>query len=158
MNIVGLDHFTIRTPKLVETLLFYQDILGLKLGWRPQFGFPGHWLYASNKPILHLVEAGDQALEAYLGESRNIYGSGRVDHLSFRGKDLQQMQQHLCQQRMIFQERIVPEVGEHQLFLEDPNGIKVEMIFPYAKDNAIIGIVMDRLAISDTKEPEHGGD
>lgn len=31
---------------------------------------------------------------------------------------------------MIFQERIVPEIGEHQLFLEDPNGIKVEMIFP----------------------------
>ena len=52
----------------------------------------------------------------------------------------------------------MPEIGEHQLFLEDPNGIKVEMIFPYAKDNAIVGIVMDRLTILDTKEPEHGGD
>ncbi|MGI2120491.1 hypothetical protein [Shewanella oncorhynchi] len=48
MNIIGLDHFTIRTPKLVETLLFYQVILGLKLGWRPQFGFPGHWLYTQS--------------------------------------------------------------------------------------------------------------
>ncbi|MEI8603113.1 hypothetical protein P4S55_21585 [Shewanella sp. PP-Sp27a-2] len=72
MNINGLDHFTIRTPKLVETLLFYQVILGLKLGWRPQFGFPGHWLYASNKPILHLVEAGDQALDAYLGKAETF--------------------------------------------------------------------------------------
>ncbi|PKG55247.1 hypothetical protein CXF83_04335 [Shewanella sp. Choline-02u-19] len=158
MNIIGLDHFTIRTPKLVETLAFYQVILDLKLGWRPQFGFPGHWLYASDKPILHLVAAGDQALQVYLGESSNLYGSGRVDHLSFRGTDLHQMQQHLCQQGMTFQERIVPEIGEHQLFLEDPNGIKVEVIFPYAKHNTIVGIAMDRLTILDTKEIEHAKD
>lgn len=147
MNIVGLDHFTIRTPILAETVQFYQVILGLTQGWRPRFGFPGHWLYAEEKPILHLVEVGSRALDAYLGESSALFGSGRVDHLSFRGTNLAQMQQHLCRQQCQFRERIVPEIGEHQLFIEDPNGITVEMIFPYAIDNAVVGIAMERLAI-----------
>lgn len=147
MNIVGLDHFTIRTPILAETVQFYQVILGLTKGWRPRFGFPGHWLYAEEKPILHLVEVGSRALDAYLGESSALFGSGRVDHLSFRGTNLAQMQQHLCRQQCQFRERIVPEIGEHQLFIEDPNGITVEMIFPYAIDNAVVGIAMERLAI-----------
>ncbi|MBW0297676.1 hypothetical protein B4P00_15805 [Shewanella xiamenensis] len=147
MNIVGLDHFTIRTPILAETVQFYQVILGLTQGWRPRFGFPGHWLYAQEKPILHLVEVGSRALDAYLGESSALFGSGRVDHFSFRGTNLAQMQQHLCRQQCPFRERIVPEIGEHQLFIEDPNGITVEMIFPYARDNAIVGVAMERLAI-----------
>ncbi|AAN55009.1 VOC family protein [Shewanella oneidensis MR-1] len=147
MNIVGLDHFTIRTPILAETVQFYQVILGLTQGWRPRFGFPGHWLYAEEKPILHLVEVGSRALDAYLGESNALFGSGRVDHLSFRGTNLAQMQQHLCRQQCQFRERIVPEIGEHQLFIEDPNGITVEMIFPYAIDNAVVGIAMERLTI-----------
>lgn len=147
MNIVGLDHFTIRTPILAETVQFYQVILGLTQGWRPRFGFPGHWLYVEEKPILHLVEVGSRALDAYLGESCVLFGSGRVDHLSFRGTNLAQMQQHLCRQQCQFRERIVPEIGEHQLFIEDPNGITVEMIFPYAIDNAVVGMAMERLAI-----------
>ncbi|MGR6501948.1 VOC family protein [Shewanella sp. Koi 1] len=147
MNIVGLDHFTIRTPKLAETVAFFQDVLGLTLGWRPRFGFPGHWLYAADKPVLHLVEVGSRALDAYLGESLVQFGSGRVDHLSFRGTDLAQMQQHLCQLKYPFRERIVPEIFEHQLFIEDPNGITVEMIFLYSRDNAVVGIAMERLAI-----------
>ncbi|MGL5487492.1 MAG: VOC family protein [Shewanella sp.] len=147
MNMVGLDHFTIRTPKLAETVAFFQDVLGLTLGWRPRFGFPGHWLYAADKPVLHLVEAGSRALDAYLGESPAQFGSGRVDHFSFRGTDLAQMQQHLCRLKYPFRERIVPEILEHQLFLEDPNGITVEMIFPYSRDNAVVGIAMARLAI-----------
>lgn len=152
MNIVGLDHFTIRTPKLAETAAFFQDVLGLKQGWRPRFGFPGNWLYVAEKPVLHLVEVGSRALDAYLGESAAQFGSGRVDHLSFRGTDLAQMQQHLCRQKCEFRERIVPEIGEHQLFIEDPNGITVEMIFPYARDNAVVGVAMERLAIQPEDE------
>lgn len=136
MNIIGLDHFTIRTSRLNDTRTFFQVVLGLQIGWRPPFGFAGHWLYAADKPILHLVEAGTVALDTYLGGSTNGYGSGRIDHLSFRGSDLHQMQQHLSQLEIMFQERIVPEIGEHQLFLQDPNGITVEVIFPLTQRNA----------------------
>jgi catechol 2,3-dioxygenase-like lactoylglutathione lyase family enzyme len=37
-----LDHFNIRTRKLADTVRFYEDILGLEKGARPNFAFPGH--------------------------------------------------------------------------------------------------------------------
>ncbi len=48
MNIsVGvLDHFNIRTRKLADTVHFYEEVLGLEKGARPNFAFPGAWMYS----------------------------------------------------------------------------------------------------------------
>ena len=34
---------------------FYETILGLKRGKRPDFSFPGAWLYLEDEAIIHLV-------------------------------------------------------------------------------------------------------
>ncbi|MPY25915.1 hypothetical protein FM037_02035 [Shewanella psychropiezotolerans] len=147
MNITGLDHFTIRTVHLSQTLDFYQNIIGLIEGERPEFRFVGHWLYASNKPLLHLVEVNpdDAELQAYLGKRDTASGSGMIDHLAFRGHRLAEMQQRLASLAISFRERVVPEIGEHQLFVEDPNGITVEMIFTHDIDNKFVGTPMKNL-------------
>ena len=36
-----LDHFNIRTRNLAETVRFYEDVLGLEKGARPEFRLPG---------------------------------------------------------------------------------------------------------------------
>ncbi len=36
-----LDHFNIRTRNLADTVRFYEDVLGLEKGARPNFAFPG---------------------------------------------------------------------------------------------------------------------
>ena len=41
MSVGVLDHFNIRTRKLADTVRFYEDILGLEKGARPNFAFPG---------------------------------------------------------------------------------------------------------------------
>lgn len=41
-----LDHFNIRTRNLAETVRFYEDVLGLENGARPNFAFPGAWMYS----------------------------------------------------------------------------------------------------------------
>ena len=54
---IGLvDHFNIViSPSQVdETLRFYREVLGLKEGFRPDFGRPGWWLYAGGHPVLHI--------------------------------------------------------------------------------------------------------
>ncbi|MFG0321923.1 hypothetical protein ACF8EF_06210 [Pseudomonas sp. zjy_15] len=46
-----------------------------------------------------------------------------------------------------FRERVIPQIGEHQLFLEDPNGITIEMIFDYVPGRRIVGQSMSHLEI-----------
>src|SRR6267143_428827 len=51
-----LDHFNIRTRNLADTVRFYEDILGLEKGARPNFAFPGAWMYSEGKAVVHLVD------------------------------------------------------------------------------------------------------
>ena len=41
-----LDHVTLRTHDLEGTRAFFEKVLDLKPGYRPDFPFPGAWLYA----------------------------------------------------------------------------------------------------------------
>jgi catechol 2,3-dioxygenase-like lactoylglutathione lyase family enzyme len=45
-----LDHVTLRTHDLDGTCAFLEALLGLKPGYRPDFPFPGAWLYAAVVP------------------------------------------------------------------------------------------------------------
>ncbi len=38
-----------------------------------------------------------------------------------------------------FRERVVPDLEQHQLFLADPNGIAIELVFDHAPDNRVRG-------------------
>lgn len=145
-NLLGLDHFTLRTARLEETTEFFTRVIGLSNGPRPAFRFPGRWLYVGAHPVLHLVAVtdDDRQLQAYLGKQQSANGSGCVDHISLRGTQLSEMQQHLLSLGQAFRERIVPQIGEHQLFLEDPNGVTIELIFPYRPENAVLGEAMPR--------------
>ena len=51
-----LDHYNVSTRKFKETVQFYEDVLGFVNGPRPQFNFPGAWLYSAGHPGLHLID------------------------------------------------------------------------------------------------------
>jgi catechol 2,3-dioxygenase-like lactoylglutathione lyase family enzyme len=55
MSLSSLDHCSIRTIKLDQTRDFYVDVLGMADGDRPDFPFPGNWLYVDGRAVLHLV-------------------------------------------------------------------------------------------------------
>lgn len=60
MPLTALDHINLRTRNLESLTTFYQDILGLEVGPRPPFSFPGAWLYVNlGKPderaVVHLI-------------------------------------------------------------------------------------------------------
>ena len=54
MSVGALDHYNVSTRKLKETVQFYEEILGFVNGPRPQFNFPGAWLYSAGHAVLHL--------------------------------------------------------------------------------------------------------
>ncbi|HVI87025.1 MAG TPA: VOC family protein [Dongiaceae bacterium] len=140
-SIQRLDHITVRTRKPAETVRFFTEVVGLTEGWRPGFNFPGHWLYNGDTAVLHIVSVTDNEAElrSYLGTRTESGGTGAVDHIAFRCHGLDAMQQHLIDRGQHFRERVVPDIGEHQLFLQDPNGINIELVFPHAESNRVRG-------------------
>ena len=67
MPIQGLDHINIHTSKREETLRFYTEMLDFQEGFRPPFDFPGAWLYAGERAVIHLVvrEGVQEGLEVF---------------------------------------------------------------------------------------------
>jgi catechol 2,3-dioxygenase-like lactoylglutathione lyase family enzyme len=137
---LSLNHYSIRTSDLEASRQFYVDVLGLTVGPRPDFPFPGLWIYSgdtadSTNAVVHIIKndcTDDEGLKQYLG-SRNqqaLTGSGAIDHIAFYAKGLPAMLAHLQRLQLTFRERTVPSLGLHQLFLDDPNGLVIELNYP----------------------------
>ena len=133
MLINSLDHCAIRTTKLQETRDFFVDILGLEDGERPDFPFPGAWLYTDSTAVIHLigVDPDDPSgLQRYVGgeiSTEALQGSGAFDHIAFRANDPSVLTERLKQADYEYRERQVPNMNLFQIFVEDPNGITIEL-------------------------------
>lgn len=141
-----LNHFSIRTLDMEATRDFYERVLGLTVGPRPPFAFPGFWMYRGDhadyaNAVVHIIGMDpDDAtgLRKYLGDRdvASLRGSGAVDHVAFFATGLAAMREHLRAQGVTPRERTVPALGLHQLFLADPNGVMVELNYPASEDAA----------------------
>ena len=127
MSVGVLDHFNIRTRKLADTVRFYEDVLGLEKGPRPNFAFPGAWMYSEGKAVVHLVDiaATDEPQKA---------DSGVVHHVAFASRGFDGMKQRLNSRGMQFEARQVPGGDLWQIFVKDPNGVMIELNYEAAKE------------------------
>jgi catechol 2,3-dioxygenase-like lactoylglutathione lyase family enzyme len=142
-----LNHFSIRSADLPACERFYGDLLGLKVGPRPPFPFPGLWLYAGDTGVwanaaVHIIgmDPNDpEGLKAYLGEREAgaLQGTGCVDHVAFFATDLAGTLAKLRERGLDGRERTVPLLNLHQVFVDDPNGVVVELNFPAAEKAAL---------------------
>jgi len=137
MPLSHLEHALIQTTDMEGTKNWYVDVLGMKVGPHPDFKVPVYWLYIGDTDVLHIAEGGTNVSEArlkYAGQqSTDTYGSGVVDHLAFRCSGLDELIANLTQRKITFKERQVDNQGLYQLFLIDPNGVKIELNFPAAE-------------------------
>lgn len=142
MAIKKLAHYSIRTTALEDSLRFYTGILGFQAGFRPPFDFPGYWLYRGGDEaefgVVHLIGIDPDnpaGLVDYLGDkdAASLRGSAAVDHLAFLADDLPDMHARLRRAGLPFRERTVPQLGLHQLFVEDPSGVTIELNFAAAE-------------------------
>ena len=124
MPALSLDHWNVYCKDLKATVRFYERYVGLYDGDRPPFPFPGAWLYAGEKPILHLVSE----------TGRKDHGSGAIDHIAINCIDLQRS--------LDFYERILGfkklqtvDCGDFDiLYFALPNGARLEL-FDYRGRN-----------------------
>jgi catechol 2,3-dioxygenase-like lactoylglutathione lyase family enzyme len=133
MPLSHIEHCLIQTADLEATKDWYVRVLQMRVGPHPDFGFPVHWLYIGERDVLHLTEGGSKVSEnrkRYLGQqSKAVSGSGVIDHLAFRATGLDETIGRLRDLGIDFTERRVDDEGLYQLFLFDPNGVKIELSF-----------------------------
>ena len=136
MTITSLNHINIRTDLMEETKDFYVDIVGLTIGFRPDFDDHGYWLYAGDMAVIHLVGKGNPT-DDFVGNSGAAQpntGSGAVDHLAFAydAEDYDKTCAAIEAHGFAFKSQTVPDLGLRQLFIKDPDAVVVELNFPAA--------------------------
>src|SRR5262245_33691365 len=120
MGIGLVDHFNIviAPSQVEETLRFYREVLGLKDGFRPDFGRPGWWLYAGDHPVLHIS----------LKEVPATRGStGSFDHIALNATGWAEMKARLEQFGIAFEEQRWADNTVLQIFFRDTNGLRIEL-------------------------------
>ncbi|HDR9758431.1 TPA: VOC family protein [Burkholderia cepacia] len=141
MTVSRLAHYSIRTLDLERSCRFYERVLGFKRGYRPPFDFPGAWLYKggdeSDYGTVHIIgvdPANPDGLAAYLGDrTLPASGTGTVDHIAFLATGVEAMWDTLRAEHVAWRDRTVPSLGLHQVFIEDPSGVTIELNFSAAE-------------------------
>ncbi|MDR3455206.1 MAG: diguanylate cyclase [Rhodoferax sp.] len=125
MTTTGLNHFNLRAPRelLDELKEFYCTVVGLRDGPRPQFWNFGYWLYAGDKPIVHLYQAEPD-------EERDAQAVTTFDHIAFDCTNRPEVEATLVRCNLHYRATEVPGSKRVQFFLKDPAGNGVELIFP----------------------------
>ena len=126
-----LQHYMIEPSNLEKTKKFYCEVLGLKNGDRPPFGFPGYWLYSGGVPTVHLLgKRTPREGIVVRGAKKKFKDTGRFDHIAFAATDIAGVRKKLKTRKVKFREQVIPRTGGQQIFLYDPDGVGVELNFP----------------------------
>jgi glyoxylase I family protein len=123
MPATGLNHYNIRAgqPLIGRVRDFYVAVIGLHEGWRPPFNFPGHWLYAGEAAVVHLVETS--------AEQTTAAPPSTLDHVAFTCTGFDEFEAKLRSLGIEYRKSEVPGATLRQLFVKDPAGNGVELNF-----------------------------
>lgn len=122
MALRAFQHVNTRSADVERTKAFYEQ-LGLRAGERPPFASTGYWMYLGGQPVLHLVQRPD-------GQAHHE-SSGNVDHVAFEADDLAGTRRALVEANIPFRQAMVPRDGTVQIFVQDPDGLTVELNFAH---------------------------
>jgi len=142
MAISHIEHFLVASDDIDATRDWYARVLGMKSGPHPDFGFPVHWMYLGDVDIVHIGPSAKNANEIqkkYIGRTSQDAGAGTgaLDHIAFRATGLRQMLQHLRAENVQSSQRRANGQALFQLFLYDPNGVKIELNYAAAEAEGI---------------------
>src|SRR5258708_38259811 len=123
MSVQGMNHFTVLSDDLEVTKKFYCDLLGFEIGLRPNFQFPGYWLWVGDQPILHVIHR----------KEMHEHRAGVIDHMAFTATDLPGTVAKLDKAKVKWELRRLPAEsvrgGVWQVVFGDPHGGQCEFDF-----------------------------
>ena len=142
MPVSHIEHLLIAADDIDATRDWYARVLGMTSGAHPDFGFPVHWMYIGDVDVVHIGPSAKMAgdiQKKYLGRTsqKSEEGTGALDHIAFRATGLRAMLEHLRREKTPFSQRRANGQALFQLFLYDPNGIKIELNYEAAEAEGI---------------------
>ena len=132
MPITGINHYLVVSKNLERSKKFYQDVLGLEIAERPDFGFPGYWLKTGDDICVHLAsQAPNKIRDQFLLKKhpKGTTGSGSVDHIAFLAKDPYEVRKRIQKNKIEMHFRSFPDAKLFQIFLKDPDDVTIELNF-----------------------------
>ncbi len=130
MPLDKIEHYLVLTDDIEATRDFYVEALGMRLGPRPPLGFPGYWVYVGDTPCIHIAEWRTYTEHSHglgIPVSSRAAGTGPVDHIAFNAHDYDDVLARLQRSGVEAQKNDPPGGFLKQLFLSDPNGVKIEI-------------------------------
>jgi catechol 2,3-dioxygenase-like lactoylglutathione lyase family enzyme len=122
MQIQTLDHVNIETDDVDRSAEFYERVLGLRRGRRPEFDRPGHWMYVGDLPIVHII--GRHPDNALLTGSKDA----AISHYAMQIGDFEEAKARLDKFDIEYRINDVSGTALRQLFFDDPDGVLIELI------------------------------
>lgn len=119
MEITQLDHVNVRTSRLDDMIRWYETILGLENGPRPEFGFGGAWLYAEGNAMVHLVEVSTECASV----------EPKIEHFAFQATGYAAFVKKLEENGFEFKLLQVPGWPIVQVNVEDCDGNHIHIDF-----------------------------
>jgi catechol 2,3-dioxygenase-like lactoylglutathione lyase family enzyme len=130
MTVLDMEHVLVLSDDIDATKDFYCTVVGLKVGERPPLEFPGYWLYAGKTPCVHIAERLpylEHAAWLGLPVAHEPPRASAVDHIAFNATDFAAVCARLEEAGVSAVRNTVPSAGIRQFFIEDPNGVRVEI-------------------------------
>ena len=140
-----LDHVNIVTKNIGETIRFYTEVLGMK-----NAPLPGGMVSDRNaficddndNAVLHVQGVDPEnpqrtfdSIRQRLGNLRtsmelaDLDGSASIEHVAFACQDYEAVRDRLGRHGLEMRLNDVPQMGLRQIFVNDPNGITLELNF-----------------------------
>jgi catechol 2,3-dioxygenase-like lactoylglutathione lyase family enzyme len=130
MPLTKMEHYLVLSDDMEATKRFYCEALGMRIGPRPPLEFPGYWLYVGDTPCIHVAEwitYGAHSQRTGLPMTRRADSTGAVDHIAFTANDYDEVLGRLERNGIPVGKNDPPGGILRQLFLTDPNGVKIEI-------------------------------
>ncbi|MEM5502678.1 VOC family protein [Ahrensia kielensis] len=122
MQITKLDHVNIRTTQLDVMVKWYSDVLGMKSGPRPDFPFPGAWIYAGENAVVHLI-----GVEKDAGAGSETFL--KLEHFALSATGLAAFEEKLKSRGEEYRRGELPDFKIVQINVYDPDGNHIHVDF-----------------------------
>lgn len=122
MKVSGINHINIiaTARQLPELVAFYEQVIGLKQGFRTVSKRNGAWLYCGDQAIIHLSEVPEPPAGT---------ANSHFNHVALTCSGLEAAIERLKTHNIPYTMEYRTPPGMTQLFFVDPVGIRIELNF-----------------------------